>query len=162
MTKPMDRENEFRKEIHRLIEPVVRGMGLTLWGIEHGAAGRRRLIRIYIDSPQGVGVDKCAELSRHVGVVLEIEDLIPGPYVLEVSSPGLERPFFDPSQLERYVGREIRIQLDEPVQGRKNWRGELRSVKGTVLRLLVNGQDVEFQWERIRKARLVCTDFSPR
>jgi ribosome maturation factor RimP len=156
----MEREQDFRKRLRDLVEPIARDMGLTLWGIEHGAAGKRRLIRIYIDSERGVGVDQCAELSRHLGLVLDVEDVVPGSYVLEVSSPGLERPFFDPSQLEGYVGRELSIQLGEPLQGRKNWRGELRSVHGPVLRLLADGQEVEFAWEHIRKARLVCTDFS--
>jgi ribosome maturation factor RimP len=155
----MNRHNDHREEIRRLVEPIARDMGLTLWGVEYSAVGKRRLIRIYIDNERGVGVDQCAELSRHVGVVLEVEDVIPGSYVLEVSSPGLERPFFEPTQLEQYVGREVSIQLVEPVQERKNWRGELRTVQGQAIRLLVDGQDVEFQWDQIRKARLVCTDF---
>jgi ribosome maturation factor RimP len=153
-------DNDQKEDIRRLVEPIARDMGLTLWGIAYGAVGNRRLVRIFIDSERGVGVDQCAELSRHVGVVLEVEDVIPGAYVLEVSSPGLERPFFDPSQMEGYVGREVSIHLVEPVQERKNWRGELLSVQGSTIRLLVEGQEVEFPWDRIRKARLICTDLS--
>ncbi|MFP4071078.1 MAG: ribosome maturation factor RimP [Desulfovibrionales bacterium] len=155
--------NDDRNEtLRRIIEPIVRDRGLELWGIEYLPAGKRTLLRIYIDSENGVHVDQCAEISRHVGLALDVEDVIPGSFILEVSSPGLDRMFFEPGQLNRYLGREISIQLHEPLEGRKKWQGQLMAVHGSLLRLQVGAEELEFEWNGIKKARLVVSDVKPK
>lgn len=110
-----------------LAAPLAAGLGLDLWGIEF-AAGGRSLIRVFVESEQGVDIEQCAELSRLLGLTLDVEDIVPGAYVLEVSSPGLERTFFSPEQLARAAGQTVEITLHDPhpsFPGRRKFRGVL-------------------------------------
>ena len=83
------------EKLRALLEPVVTGFGLTLWGMEYIPHGGRATLRIYIDSPDGVGIDDCERVSHQVGSVLDVEDAIASDYTLEVSSPGLERRLYE-------------------------------------------------------------------
>ncbi len=143
------------KTLASVAEPIVEGMGLSLWGIEVAQAGRRSLVRIFIDSPQGVTIDQCASVSRTVGHALEVEESLHGPYVLEVSSPGFERRFFVPDQMGAYVGRKIDVTLHEPRGERKRFQGQLAAVRGSEFDLEYEGQAATFSWPEIRRARLV-------
>ena len=96
-----------------LAAPLAASLGLELWGVELAFSGRG-LVRVFVESEDGVSVDQCAELSRLLGLSLDVEDLVPGAYVLEVSSPGLERTFFTEAQLARAVGQRVEITLHEP------------------------------------------------
>lgn len=118
-----------------LTAPLAASLGLELWGIEL-AFGGRSLVRVFVESDNGVTVEQCAELSRLLGLSLEVEDIIPGAYVLEVSSPGLERTFFTESQLARAVGQRVEITLHQPKApwpGRRKFRGPLRKAPGSAL-----------------------------
>ena len=155
---------EFHKSVHRqeqvkahltgLISPFVASLGLELWGIEIPASPKGGTLRLYIDGPGGVNVDQCAEVSRHVSALLDAEDPLPGPYTLEVSSPGLERPFFSLEQMAPYAGELIEAKLKGPLQGRKKWRGILLEAAGTHIRLEVEGGKVELPWDAIQKVNL--------
>jgi len=150
-----------------LVRTMTEGLGLVLWGVEFASAGRRPVLRIYVDSrdPEaGATIDQCAAVSRHVGVGLEAEDLAPGSYILEVSSPGLERPFFRLEQLGQYVGREISVSLKAPLapepgskaEGRKNFKGTLAKVEGPCITMAdKDGRNTTFVWEQVKKAHLV-------
>ena len=112
-----------------LAGPLARSVGLTLWGIEVLFAGRST-VRVFVESGNGVGVDQCAELSRLLGLALDVEDLLPGAYTLEVSSPGLERKFFTPGQLAGARGLTVEVTLVSPLAdfpGRRRFRGTLES-----------------------------------
>lgn len=145
-------------EIRRITTPMAQELGLTLWGVESSLAGRRQLLRIYVDGPNGVHVDQCAELSRRLSVVLDVEDLLTDSFVLEVSSPGLERRFFSAEQLAGYEGQTIQIQMKEPVDGRKNWQGKLQGTQGTTINLLVDGHPESFPWDAVKKSQLIVQD----
>lgn len=111
-----------------LATPLAASLGLELWGVEL-AFGGRSLVRIFVESDNGVSIDQCAELSRLLGLSLDVEDLMPGAYVLEVSSPGMERTFFTEQQLARAVGQRVEITLHTPKPawpGRKKFRGLLQ------------------------------------
>lgn len=111
-----------------LAAPLAASLGLELWGIELGFGGRS-LVRVYVEVENGVSIDQCAELSRLLGLTLDVEDVIPGAYVLEVSSPGLERTFFTAGQLARTVGQRVEITLHQPFPswpGRRKFRGLLQ------------------------------------
>jgi len=108
---------------------------------------------------QAVSIDQCTRVSRHLSVVLEAEDLIPGAYTLEVSSPGLERPFFSAGQLCRYIGAEVEATLYQPVvaafPGRKCFTGQIQSVEGARVTLLVDGLPVAFDWDEVKRLHLL-------
>ena len=82
------------QKIEALLEPTIEALGFELWGLEYLSQGRHTLLRLYIDGENGVTVDNCAEVSRHVSGVLDVEDPITGEYTLEVSSPGVDRLLF--------------------------------------------------------------------
>lgn len=159
--------------ISEMVAPLAASLGLVVWGIEIVGTGRP-VARIYVDiSPAaqdentgGVTVDQCAELSRLAGLALDVEDPFPDNWTLEVSSPGLERPFFSLEQLHKYIGQEIELSLvtalaDWP--GRKHFSGFLASVEDAdfVLnlplsqRLATQPDHVSIPWEQVRRANLV-------
>ena len=162
-------ETEPLTRLRNLVLPLVESLGLTLWGMEYAAAGRRSVLRIYVDVPGsganapgqslGVDVNQCATVSRHVALALEVEDLIPGSYTLEVSSPGIERPFFEPGQLPPYVGRELDLTLRGPRPGpfpdRSRFKGVLLRAGEQELVLSVEEHEVPVSWDNVKKARLV-------
>lgn len=148
---------EVKASIAELARTNCRIMGLELWGVDYfpGPGGKKSIVRIFIDSDQGVSIDQCAELSRHLGVVLDVEDIIPGSYTLEVSSPGLDRKFFSPSQMNQYTGHKIKISLREALQGRKNFSGTLEKVEqNTIIVSSDSGNEWSFDWDTIEKANL--------
>ena len=118
--------------VTRLAESLAASLGLTLWGVEV-LPGGRSVVRVYVESAeagQGVDIEQCAELSRLLGLSLDVEDCIPGAYVLEVSSPGLERRFFTAGQLSCAVGKQVEISLYVPLPDfplRRKFQGELRA-----------------------------------
>jgi ribosome maturation factor RimP len=140
--------------LRQLAEPYIETLGLSLWGLEIVGTGRPT-VRIFLDSPKGVDVEHCATVSRQVGLALDVEDLFPGRYDLEVSSPGFNRRFFEVSQLPPYQGRELDITLAEPVDGRKRFRGVLSALEGDVLVLNHEGRTSHLPWGEVAKAKLV-------
>ncbi|MFP4213099.1 MAG: ribosome maturation factor RimP [Desulfohalobiaceae bacterium] len=149
-------QESLHAQLQELIQPLVQGMGLELWGLELPAAPRGGVFRVYIDSPQGVSVEQCAELSRHLNYLLDVQDPFPGSYTLEVSSPGLDRTFFSLQQMEPYQGREVLLRLKEPLQGRSKWQGRLLGIQaGEVALEPTSGERVSIPWQDIKKAKLV-------
>lgn len=120
-----------KRDLKALLEPAVTALGFELWGIEYIVRGRHRLLRVYIDGPEGILVDDCAAVSHQVSGVLDVEDPIPGEYTLEVSSPGLDRVLFEPEQYARYTGSLLNLRLAAPIAGRRRFRGRLKSVTDT-------------------------------
>lgn len=119
-----------KPDLKALLEPAVTALGFELWGIEYIVRGRHRLLRVYIDGPEGITVDDCAAASHQISGVLDVEDPIPGEYTLEVSSPGLDRVLFEPAQYERFTGGLLVVRTQAPVSGRRRFRGRLVSVSG--------------------------------
>jgi ribosome maturation factor RimP len=145
----------FEEMLSDMIRPEVENLGYVFWGLSSPSSGKKRVVRIYIDSPDGVNIDQCAEVSRQVGLMLEVEDVIPGAFNLEVSSPGLERIFFAPAQLADYVGRKVDILLFDPKGDRRKFKGELTGVEGDVVAVNVDDQTMNFDWTAIKKITLV-------
>lgn len=132
---------ELLSRLEQLILPILAGYGLELADLELKGEGRHQILRIFIDKPGGVTLDDCAEVSREVGALFEVEDPIQAAYTLEVSSPGLDRPLKKPRDFERHVGRLARIKtvalLDPDGRGhsRKTFIGELLGLDGDCIRL---------------------------
>jgi ribosome maturation factor RimP len=143
------------EELARLLEPTVERLGYELADLELRLAGRDSVIRVFIDKPEGVGLEDCEIVSRQVSALLDVEDPVPGHYVLEVSSPGLDRKLTKPAHYQRYVGDDIRVQLRVPIEGRKKFRGKLLSANEEAIEIDVDGQLHELPLEKIDTARLV-------
>ncbi|NOZ54235.1 MAG: ribosome maturation factor RimP [Gammaproteobacteria bacterium] len=109
--------------IHGLIQPVANALGYELLGVEYHAQGRHSLLRLYIDSENGITADDCARVSHQVSGLLEVEDVIRGDYNLEVSSPGLDRPLFTLEHFERFVGRNAKVHLTVAIKGGRKFSG---------------------------------------
>jgi ribosome maturation factor RimP len=149
----------FEETLADMIRPEVEGLGCTLWGLASPSKGERRIIRIYIDGPDGVTIDQCAKVSRQVSLLLEVEDIIPGAFILEVSSPGLDRRFFSTAQMADYVGRQVTALLYEAREGRRKVTGVLKSIGADAdqetFTLDEGGQDVTLAWNDLKEVRLV-------
>ena len=181
-------ENDLVTRIRQHAEPLAAHLGLVIWGIEIGG-GSRTVLRVFVETPaeipaatsgglsvngtddaeqdaRGVDVEHCAELSRGLGLALDVDDLFSGAWTLEVSSPGFERPFFHAGQLPPYVGREIEVTLAAPLAdwpGRKKFRGVLTAAGGDQASLRLDAtqrrpqepESVDVPWSYVRKAHLV-------
>lgn len=137
-----------------LVQPVAQELGFDLWGIEYLSHSKQKLVRIYIDSDQGIGVDDCASVSRQVGSVFDVEEPIAGEYSLEVSSPGMDRPLFKLEQYARYVGEHITVRLRTPYEGRRKFAGQLNSVEGEDVVVAVDDHEYLLPFDMIDKANI--------
>jgi ribosome maturation factor RimP len=138
-----------------IIEKVVSSEGMELVEVEVKGNLNNRIVRIYIDKPSGISHEDCQVISDQVGTVLDIEDLIPGSYTLEVSSPGLTRRLTKESDFHRFRGRLVKIQTKLPINGMKTLRGILLGLEGgTVTVELKKAEFVEVPLESIAKANL--------
>jgi ribosome maturation factor RimP len=121
---------------------------------------RRPKLQIMVERRDGtpIGVDDCAEASRLISAVLDVEDPLSGSYVLEVSSPGIDRPLTRLGDFERFAGFEARVELRIPLAGRRRFRGRLRGVDHDRIRLETEDEEIELSFDDIQKAKLVLTD----
>ncbi|HET8731279.1 MAG TPA: ribosome maturation factor RimP [Moraxellaceae bacterium] len=137
-----------------MLAPAVEAVGFELWGLEFFQQGRHSVVRLYIDGPEGVGVDDCAAVSHQVSGVLDVEDPITGEYTLEVSSPGWDRPLFTLPQFARFVGSEVSVRLASPLNGRRKYKGIVQRTTDSDVELLVDGAAVLIPFAAIDKAHV--------
>ena len=116
-------------QIQELISPIVIDLGFEFWGLEYQTQSGAALLRVFIESPDGISVDDCAKVSREVSLLLDVEDPIRSEYRLEVSSPGMSRPFFTLDQYCRYSGFFVKIKLRFAFEGRRQFKGLLAGVE---------------------------------
>jgi len=146
---------------------VARSLGLEIFDVEW-KVGRERFLRIYIDRPPdaaspgistdgaGVSHSDCQAVSEQLSVILDVEDLVPGPsYTLEISSPGLDRKLIKPGDYQRFTGRLANIWLNEPVENQKYFQGRLAGYADGIVKLTVRDREVAVPYAGIRKANLV-------
>ena len=144
------------RKVNDILAPTVSALGYELLGVEIAVRGARSLLRLYIDSAEGIGIEDCETVSRQVSGVLDVEDPLPGEYDLEVSSPGLDRPLFTIAHFKRFVGERVRIRLDHALEGRRNFSGRLDQVEGeTVFVEDDEGNRWQIDFRDVAKARLV-------
>ena len=141
--------------IRRLIQDVVEGQGYELVDVELKGGGKNSVLRLFIDQPEGISHGDCELVSEQVGTVLDVEDLIPFSYTLEVSSPGLERKLVKESDYTRFGGKLARIQTRIPLRQQKVFRGRLQGIhEGKVQLELPRGELLEIPLDVIQEARL--------
>lgn len=144
------------QNLQEMLQDVVEDLGCELWGIECQRTGRFMTVRLFIDKDSGVTVDDCADVSRQVSAILDVEDPIADKYNLEVSSPGLDRPLFTLPQFERYIGQDIAVHLRIPVMERRKWQGQLERIEKDMITLIVDDQEQILVFGNIQKANVVA------
>ncbi|MCP5118527.1 MAG: ribosome maturation factor RimP [bacterium] len=149
------REAVLDRIVH-IAERVGASEGVEIVDVEWKGGGGHRMLRIYIDKPEGVSHGDCEFISRQVGTILDVEDVIPGSrYTLEVSSPGLERKLSKAGDFERFVGRQAKVLLQEPVADRRHWEGTLAGFADGLITLApASGNPVSFPLETVERANL--------
>ena len=130
-------------------------MGYELVGVEFNSGQRNSVLRVYIDTEQGVTLEDCQAVSHQLSGVLDVEDPIKGNYSLEISSPGLDRPIFKATDFDRFAGRRVKIKLATPQAGRRNFTGQLQGVQDEDVVLLEDDNEIRLSLSRIDTARLV-------
>ncbi len=142
--------------LYAIVAPVVAGLGYELVGAELQPQGSSALLRVYIDQDNGIGLEDCERVSKQLSAVLDVEDPIREHYVLEVSSPGIERPLFTAEHFRRFVGECARLRLRRLIEGRRRLTGEIVEVDGDTIILREPGQDaLAVPLEVIERANLV-------
>ncbi len=138
-----------------LLRDGVEFDGVELGYVEYQPEGSPTVLRIYIDKPGGVGLQDCERVSRQASALLDEEDFILRRYVLEVSSPGIERPLFKEADYMRFVGKEIRLITTETIEDRRKFTGLIRTFSEGILNLEFDGETYQIPFSKIRKANLV-------
>jgi len=148
MAEAVDKERLFE-----LLEPPVAAMGFKLADLD-AHFGRRGLLRLFIDREGGVTLDDCQRVSEQIGAWLDVEDPLPGSYVLEVSSPGFDRRLRKLAHFERFSGENAKVELKDARDGRRRFTGRLAGVEGSEVLLEVEGEVVRLPFGDIAVARL--------
>jgi ribosome maturation factor RimP len=142
-------------KIEAIAERVAQPEGIEIVEIELKGGGKNRFLRISIDKPEGVTHGDCELISHQVGTILDVEDVVPGAYTLEVSSPGVERKLSKYRDFERFTGKKIKAILREPVENSRRWEGTLAScADGLIILEVAEGKTIQFPFDRVEKANL--------
>ena len=149
-------KEEIVAKITEIAQRVGGPEGIEIVDVQLLGAGRGRVLRIFIDRPQGVSHADCEFISQQTGTILDVEDVIPGDsYTLEVSSPGLERKLFKARDFERFVGQKAKVVLREPVENQRSWVGTLTGVSEGIVALEPSaGKVIHFPLTQVEKANL--------
>ncbi len=147
-------EKELKEKIRELIEiPIIR-KNIELVDLQWKRERSGWVLRLFIDKPGGVTIGDCAKISELVGKILDKEDIIHRSYILEVSSPGIDRPLVKKEDYERFKGEKVKIVLKNPIEGRKNFKGLLLGIKGDFVQIEIENRVHEIPFEEIKKANL--------
>ena len=147
------------EKIAALIETAINDLGLDLVKLTF-QGGSRKILEVHIDRKDGnkVQVKDCRDVSRNISAILDVEDIIKDKYFLEVSSAGVERPLVKLEDFERFTGKEIKLKLKEPHNGKISFKGKLIEVKGRDIVIKSKNVQLVFAYDNIKGANLVLTD----
>ncbi|NOY53838.1 MAG: ribosome maturation factor RimP [Deltaproteobacteria bacterium] len=142
------------EKVRALVQPILDGLGLELFDLTYSQAGQG-LLRIFIDKEEGVTLDDCTQVSRELETLLDVKEVVPGSYRLEVSSPGINRPMRHEADYRKYSGRRIKVKLVRKISDRKTFVGVNRGVSGGILQLEVSPEQmVEIPLQEVVRASL--------
>lgn len=147
---------KFEQKLTDMLRPAVEETGKELLGVEFISAGNNSVLRLFIDHENGINVDDCAEVSRQVGAILDVEDPISSEYNLEVSSPGIDKPLFEMAHFRSVIGEIVNIRLSMPLNGRRKFKGTLVAIENDTLIVDVDGIEYELVINNVDKANLVA------
>ncbi len=142
-------------QLNEMLIPILESMGYGLVEIEFINDGGRWVLRIYIDSESGIVLENCEEVSRHINPILDVEDIIPCAYTLEVSSPGINRPIRFEAHFQKYAGTIIQLKTTEPIDGRRNYKGQLLGMVDHNIMIIVDGEQYTIPHALLAKAHVV-------
>ena len=155
-----DRYQKVSRGVAELIAPILEGMGFELIDVEYVSQQGRWVLRLFIDKEGGVTIDDCAHVSRELGDLIDVKSFIDRSYVLEVSSPGLDRPIKKENDILVSMGKRIKVRMATSSKGRRNYTGFLRDFREGKLYVDVDGELVALDWRQVDKANLVY-EFNP-
>ena len=142
--------------VTELVDSVVSPLGYELVGVEYIPQGKNSILRVFIDSEAGVVLEDCEQVSRQLSSVLDVEDPIKGQYLLEISSPGLDRPLFKLADYQRFSGQSIKLRLHDMQDGRRKMKGRIERVVDDEITLsLDDGEQITVRFDDIDKANLI-------
>ena len=138
-----------------LFDPVIESLGYEYWGLELLNQGRSLKIRLYIEAEAGIGIDDCALVSGHISDLLDVDDGFATDYLLEVSSPGMDRLLFSEIHYNRYLGELVEVKLIRPFDGQRNFEGLLKGNEAGCVVIEVRDEEYLFPIGDIDKIRIV-------
>jgi len=145
------------EKLENLLKPTIESMGFELWGFEYLPAGRHSILRVFVEkSDMGITVDDCAAVSRQISAIMDVEDPISSAYMLEVSSPGMDRLLFKPEQYKLYLNKPIQVRTAIGVLGRRKFKGPLVLANDTMIGIEIDGELYEIPYDIIDKANVVA------
>lgn len=146
------------QELENLLEPVVTSMNYEFVGLEYLSQGRHSILRVYIDTEQGVGVDDCADVSRQLSAVLDVEEPIANEYSLEISSPGLNRPLFKLAQYAQFIGEDVKFKTIRPQleNGQRKFKGTIKAVENDNVIFEIEDQMLTVAFADIDSANIIA------
>jgi ribosome maturation factor RimP len=140
-----------------LLEPAVEALGYELIGIEYHSQGKHSVLRLYIDSPEGINADDCGKVSHQVSGILDVEEPLKGAFTLEVSSPGIDRPLFKLKHYEQFIGCNIKLKLRQAVEKQKKFKGEITHIEGQRVFIFCDDikSEIGFELDEVDNAKLI-------
>ena len=144
-----------RDRVFALIEPLLDDIGYELIEVEYLSMHGRWILRLYIDREGGVSIDDCVEVSRELGDLIDVKEIIDHEYVLEVSSPGLNRPLRKEKDFIKAIGSRIKLKMNRAFNGQKNFTGSLKDYINRTIVLETGGNLIELPFDNIEKSNLV-------
>lgn len=146
----------YRQDLHNIVKSATDVLKYECWGCEYLPQGKHSLLRVYIDSQNGIGIEDCEAASRQISAVLDVEDPIPGEYSLEVSSPGLDRPLFKLEHYQRFIGSLVKIKLYSALENKsRQLKGRIAVVEGEQIQIKITDDEiVTILFSNISKANL--------
>ncbi|MDG2395686.1 ribosome maturation factor RimP [Candidatus Thioglobus sp.] len=146
------------EKITDLADPVLEDMGYELVGVEYIASGKHSILRVFIDTDNGIGIEDCERVSHQLSAIFDVEDPIAGQYNLEVSSPGIERPLFHIGHYQRFLGNDISLRTVRPIDGQRKFKGSIGSVSeiNRTIELITALGPLTLDIDMIEKANLVA------
>ena len=153
-------EKWIAEKVERLVGPAIDALGFELVRVRLTGGNQRRVLQVMAEPHEKptMTVDDCAEISRTISTLLDVEDPIPGEYVLEVSSPGIDRPLVKRRDFERFAGYEIKLEAARLIEGRRRFRGRLKGLVDDCVRIESEAGETEIAYADIASAKLVLTD----
>jgi ribosome maturation factor RimP len=139
----------------QLTQPSIEAMGFELIGVEYIRAGNNSIVRFYIDHADGIEVDHCAEVSRQISSILDVDDPIQSHYSLEVSSPGIERPLFTLEHYLNFIGEKVQVKLRMPMNGLFKLVGKIVAVESSLITFDVADKLITVSIDNIRQANII-------
>jgi ribosome maturation factor RimP len=152
------------EQIRDIAERVAATHGMEVVDVEFQGGGKSRMLRLFIDKPGGITHGDCALVSNDVSTILDVEDVVPGSYLLEVSSPGLDRKLVKAADYERFAGSRVRVNTKEPMEGSRHFEGRLEGIREGRIALRLGGgskkhplpeRELEIELANVEKANLV-------